>query len=451
MQRYSLILAVLAVLLPAVMHAQDSARIVIISPRVGTDIDRAERDMYGLFRSLPDFQSATFFSHSGRYYAAVGLRAGEAARDTLIEYRERALLQMAERIDNHDLLSAGRYTMGSKPAVLLQGETVPLTALGVDKARLKAVTPLVLVLPPATDLPVAGHGTDLPAAAPATDVSSQRANVFLRSGSVIKGRVLSLDSTTLRIDADGLGVMTVPVAEVLSVNLGDATGTETPAPEKDDAVAVLPAQEGSPFRFSDPSSFRGFVLPTAYTVPRGEWYFSDDMIVIGTVGGGVANGFMMSGGTFLTLFEMFDESGLILHFNLKAQLFGGGGTAMSMGLAGLTSIGSESGLPLLPYMVVTTGNYDANISMVGGMTTILGEDGDTGTLLGVSGQTRVGPGVKLMFDAAYVPGADVVPGLIGVRFFGARMSGDVGLMFLVGEGNFEIGTRIPFANFTIFF
>ena len=196
MQRYSLILAVLAVLLPAVMHAQDSARIVIISPRVGTDIDQAERDMYGLFRSLPDFQSATFFSHSGRYYAAVGLRAGEAARDTLIEYRERALLQMAERIDNHDLLSAGRYTMGSKPAVLLQGETVPLTALGVDKARLKAVTPLVLVLPPATDLPVAGHGTDLPAAAPATDVSSQRANVFLRSGSVIKGRVHSLDSPT---------------------------------------------------------------------------------------------------------------------------------------------------------------------------------------------------------------------------------------------------------------
>ena len=122
-----------------------------------------------------------------------------------------------------------------------------------------------------------------------------------------------------------------------------------------------------------------------------------------------------------------------------------------MGLAGLTSLGRESGLPLLPYIVVTTGNYDANLSMVGGMTTILGEDGETGTLLGVSGQTRVGPGVKLMFDAAYVPGADVVPGLIGLRFFGSRMSGDIGLMFVVGEGNIEVGTGIPFANFTIFF
>ena len=92
MHRYIPILALLAVLFPCAAAAQDSARIVIISPRVGTNIVRTERDMYGLFRSLPDFQSATFFSHSGRYYGLVALRAGDSARDTLIEYRERALV-----------------------------------------------------------------------------------------------------------------------------------------------------------------------------------------------------------------------------------------------------------------------------------------------------------------------------------------------------------------------
>ncbi len=112
-------------------RGQDSARVVILSARVGPVIDAVERIYFRVFPPYADFDHAVILRASdGRYFARITRLAtlSGVESDTLVEYPETTLLSMAEKIDHLEELKSGEYVMGTEPAELrlAEGERVPL-------------------------------------------------------------------------------------------------------------------------------------------------------------------------------------------------------------------------------------------------------------------------------------------------------------------------------------
>lgn len=426
--------AVCAVILPLIARAQDSVRVIILSPMVGQVLERAERDKYMLFRTIPDFQSGLFFLHGGRCYGKI--ERSDGRRDTLIEYREQVLRQIAERITNHDALVAGTHTMDGTAAALQLGTSVSAAELGIDVGRLRAMTPLALGTPIGAN-----------ALSHAIADSSKTVLVRLRNGSVLKGRVSVIDSATWTVLVQGVGIVKTPVSEILALQIDDTDDIPLPARavSSDTAARVFPASKGSEYGYGDPSSFRGFLLPTAYTVRSGTTYLAFDEFCLTSVGIGVSDQVTLTTGTFLVP-GLFSE-GLVLHFGFKAQLVDpSDGFAFALGASGLTAIGGQDAIPLLPFVVITTGDADVNLSMIGSYAT-LGKDGRGSELLGLCGQLRLSEGLKVMADLGYIPGRGHVPMVLGFRFFGHRTSGDIGILSSPDD---DIAW-MPFFNFSYYF
>lgn len=105
---------------PASLFAQDSDKVVILSPRVGARIDAAERERFHLFEQIKDFGGAAVFQTPQKsYYAKVVLIGADGkARDTTVQYQESYLLTLAEQIDHFEDLEKGIYRMGQQPETL---------------------------------------------------------------------------------------------------------------------------------------------------------------------------------------------------------------------------------------------------------------------------------------------------------------------------------------------
>ncbi|MBL0177257.1 MAG: hypothetical protein IPP94_18765 [Ignavibacteria bacterium] len=154
-RRVLFILVVLLLGSTAVLRAQDSARVLIVSTRVGESITRYQRDRYALFRGMTDFASATFYLlPDGRCAGRVARNTGTGTTDTLVWYSERAISTISEQIDHIEALADSRYVMGSSPAALRAGRAVPLTEIG--SATELAPRPGQPVLPPVERVPQDG-------------------------------------------------------------------------------------------------------------------------------------------------------------------------------------------------------------------------------------------------------------------------------------------------------
>jgi hypothetical protein len=125
------------------LFGQDSAKVVILSSRVGPIIDQEERAYFRLFQPYTHFERAVILQMpDGRYFARITLRAMPSGveSDTLVEYPEMSLLLIAEKINHLEGLKSGDYSMGTEPATLeiAEGESVPLN-VGPAPERKKPV------------------------------------------------------------------------------------------------------------------------------------------------------------------------------------------------------------------------------------------------------------------------------------------------------------------------
>ncbi len=91
--------------------AQDSAKVVILSPRVGPTIDVTERKYFRLFQQIKDFDNATIYqTQGGDYFAHIVLKTPNGATsDTTIQYSLPFLLGRAEYIDHFEEIKSGKY------------------------------------------------------------------------------------------------------------------------------------------------------------------------------------------------------------------------------------------------------------------------------------------------------------------------------------------------------
>ena len=94
--------------------SQDSP--VIISKKVGEEINPSESVRYNLFRKYQDFRSAAFYrTDEGKFYARIIYQTSDKnTKDTIIELSERSLFNTALRIEFYKDISEGIHSKNPK-------------------------------------------------------------------------------------------------------------------------------------------------------------------------------------------------------------------------------------------------------------------------------------------------------------------------------------------------
>ena len=104
--------------------AEDSARVVILSDRVGKVISSADREKYHVFSQFEDFRNAVVLQLPDSSCAVrITLESAGRERDTLVRYSWGSIMMMADRVEHFEELEIGEYVMGSSPIRLRYAPT----------------------------------------------------------------------------------------------------------------------------------------------------------------------------------------------------------------------------------------------------------------------------------------------------------------------------------------
>jgi hypothetical protein len=201
---------------------------------------------------------------------------------------------------------------------------------------------------------------------------------------------------------------------------------------------------GGQFMREDPNKTRLFFAPTGRTLAAGEGYFGVFELVFAFLSFGATDWLTLSGGLPL----IFIDEAPPFYLAPKARIISTPSAQVSAGVFTLFSLSGEGGFGGIAYGVGTFGSNDRALTVGAGLP--FGED-DIGSqpLIMLGGESRIGRGTKLLTENYFVPGeaGAIISG--GVRFFGERLSADVGLATPVGFGGGFFA--FPLVNFTYSF
>lgn len=254
-------------------------------------------------------------------------------------------------------------------------------------------------------------------------LSSDSAKVMLKDGSIISGTILGETTADLIVATEHLGQLVIPRKDVQRISRRRI------------------GQAGGYFGLErDPNATRAFLMPTANTLPAGGGYVGDYELFFFTASFGLTDWLMVNAGTLLIPVSVENE---VIDYGFKARVFEiPDRVALAVGVQMITplSVGESAGIA---YGVVSVGNGDMKANLALGKT--FATFGGSSTVVCISGDARVGESIKLLAELWILPDADWVPLVVGVRFFGSRLSGDLGLMYPVGV-NLGSPIGIPVAN-----
>ena len=110
-------------IIPESTFAQDSAYVVVLSPKVGNVIDNAERQHYGFFQNVKDFYSAAIVRRmDGKFFARITLSSSGANEIQSIPLSESSVFRYAEKIENFEDMKIGVYIPNSNiPPITING------------------------------------------------------------------------------------------------------------------------------------------------------------------------------------------------------------------------------------------------------------------------------------------------------------------------------------------
>lgn len=263
------------------------------------------------------------------------------------------------------------------------------------------------------------------ALAGAQDRPSDRVTTYeltLKDGSRLYGTIEQEDDTHIVFRSVAGVVITAPRADVQS--LRSVAGTLT----------------NGEFWPGDPNTTRLFFGPTARSLPKGGTYFGVYEFLMPFVQVGVTDRFSMGGGTPLVF--GFDEGERPFWITPKLQVLDTGRTQVAVGAFQSFVDGENAGIA---YGVVTTGRSDASITAGAGYGYSSG--GAHGAVVMLGGERRASRHVAFVTENyIWKGGQGIVSG--GVRFFGERLSADVGLAVPLGTGEHF---ALPVVNFVYVF
>jgi hypothetical protein len=194
---------------------------------------------------------------------------------------------------------------------------------------------------------------------------------------------------------------------------------------------------------ADPNRTRLFFGPTARAVGQGEGYLGVYEVVFPFLTYGVTSNLSLSAGTPIVP----DAIGEFWYFAPKLTVYETEKTAAAVGVLGVAVEGETAGIV---YGAGTFGDSDQALTTAVGWAFSNG-DLHNQALVMVGGEMRTGRNIKFISENYLAPGADTDEGAIvsgGLRFFGERLSADLGVGFLLGDCE---GCWLPLVNFVYSF
>ena len=263
------------------------------------------------------------------------------------------------------------------------------------------------------------------ASARGQDRPSDRMTVYeltLKDGSRLYGTIEQENDTSIVFRSVAGVVITAPRADLQSLRTVIGTLTD------------------GEFWPGDPNATRLFFGPTARSLPKGRTYFGVYEFLMPFVQVGVTDRFSIGGGTPLVF--GFDEGERPFWITPKLQVLDRGRTQVAVGGFHAFVDGENAGIA---YGVVTTGRTDASITAGAGYGYSSG--GGHGAIVMIGGERRASRHLAFVTENyIWKGGQGIVTG--GVRFFGERLSADVGLAVPLGAGE---RFALPVVNFVYLF
>lgn len=244
--------------------------------------------------------------------------------------------------------------------------------------------------------------------------------VTLADGSVVFGRVLRQDPEVVRL-------------QLLS---GDVVELR-----RDRLRGIRPLDgrivDGKVWR-PDPNATRLFFAPTGRSLGQGQGYISVYELVVPFLAVGVTERFSLAGGTPLVFGEGAER---IFWLAPKLQVVRGDGVSVALGVLHFMSTLESDGVGVA-YGVATLGGRDNAVT--GGIGYgYAGTDFADRPLFMLGGEARASRSVKFITENYVMPGeGGLVSG--GIRFFGERLTADLGLVVPAGTGEVF---AFPLVNF----
>lgn len=228
----------------------------------------------------------------------------------------------------------------------------------------------------------------------------------LKDGSQLVGRIVSVDSTSVRFESS-LGVSTLAIDAIESV--------------KQEQRGQL---RGGRYYFPNPNATRLVFAPTGRMLQQGEGYFSDYWIFFPGIAVGVTDRFTMGGGMSLVPEVGLDQQ--ILYITPKLGLIQSPKLNVAVGaLAASIPFDSESETAGILYGVSTWGEVDASFTAGLGYGFVNGDLADSPIIM-AGGELRASPRISLVTENYLFPGGGT--GLSGgIRFLARDISVDLAI------------------------
>ena len=184
---------------------------------------------------------------------------------------------------------------------------------------------------------------------------------------------------------------------------------------------------------TDPNPTRLLFAPTARALPRGRGYVALYEVVMPFVTVAASDRFLLSGGTPYVPGAI----GKVWWFAPKLNVLSRGDTDLALGTLAFAFEDETAGIL---YLVGTKGSPDRAVSGALGYGFADGALADTPALM-LGLEQRVSESVKLISESYYFDGEGLLG--FGVRFFGTRLSADVGIGFATAA----VDSWAPLVNF----
>ncbi len=192
----------------------------------------------------------------------------------------------------------------------------------------------------------------------------------------------------------------------------------------------------------DPNATRLFFAPTARSLKRGQTYVGVYEFLMPFVQVGITDRLSFGGGTPL-IFGVDDDWDRPMWLTPKLQVSDNGRTQAAVGV--LHAFDAENAGGGIAYGVITRGSDVKSFTAGAGLAYAV--DGGRAGVVMLGGEGRVGRNMKLITENyVWSGGNGIVSG--GVRFFGERLSADLGLAAPIGVDELFL---FPVVNFVFVF
>ena len=249
------------------------------------------------------------------------------------------------------------------------------------------------------------------------------AQLVLRDGSTLNGRVIEVTPTTARF-VSALGETSIPRSSIVSIRL----------------VSLTSMHDGQIWP-EDPSRTRLFFAPTGRMLRTSETYFADAYIFFPSLQVGVTDRFTLGGG--MSIFPGIGLDEQIYYLTPKVGVYASPNVNIAVGalVAGAKVISDQSPAGI-GYGVVTLGDENTSVSIGSGFGFVRGNTSSVGVLM-IGGSSRVAKSVALVSEN-YLTSERDASALFsgGIRFMSEHIAVD-----LAGFGGKGIDIVVPYVAF----